>query len=80
MGWGADVVGIVNGGLLASSVGMGRKGMVTPITAIGQKGRPCRLVPFMPFWDLSGKPQDRQTTSSTPNPGFDERQVVIATL
>ena len=60
--------------------GTTRGGMVTPITANGPEGRACRTSPFMPFRDLSGKPLDRQTTSSTPNPGFDERQVVLATL
>ena len=66
---------MVNAALLARSGGIARKGVVTPITASGPEGRACRTSPFMPFRDLSGRQKDRQTDSSTPNPGFDERQV-----
>jgi hypothetical protein len=48
-------VEVVNAVLLARSGGTAGKGAVTPITASGPEGRPCRTSPFMPFRDLSGK-------------------------
>jgi hypothetical protein len=68
---------VVNAGLLAAGC---QQGAVTPITANGPKGRTGRTSPLMHFRDLPEGALDGQTGSSTPNPGFDERQPVLATV
>jgi hypothetical protein len=70
---------VVNAGLLARSGGM-PTGRGYPITANGPKGRTGRTSPLMHFRDLPEGALDGQTGSSTPNPGFDERQPVLATV
>jgi hypothetical protein len=72
--------GVVSAALLAGLAGRPERGWLPPLLRVAREDGPGGLVPIMPFRDLSGRLRDRQTTSSTPNPGFDERQVVLATL